>query len=173
MTCKKWFDGGAPADGAIKAEASAVHKFREGGGSNWSIYPPGTKREEKVPLAWSAFATSFTPNPITFGYKWNEQLTRTSDGLVTLPEYYQLGTNARNKPQWAVIQSKECPPISASHSIDLSHLQKSPKSRAPRPMMPKAAGRNPAQSRPVQSENRRWQHGHLLLVSLRRSARHA
>jgi hypothetical protein len=108
---QKWFDGGAPADGAIKAEASAVHKFREGGGSNWSIYPPGTKREEKVPLAWSSFATSFTPNPITFGYKWNEQLTRTSDGLVTLPEYYQLGTNARNKPQWAVIQPKEVPAV--------------------------------------------------------------
>jgi hypothetical protein len=106
---QKWFDGGAPADGAIKAEASAVHKFREGGGSNWSIYPPGTKREEKVPLAWSAFATSFTPNPITFGYKWNEQLTRTSDGLVTLPEYYQLGTNTRNKPQWNVMQPKDMP----------------------------------------------------------------
>ena len=88
-----------------------MHKFREGGGSNWSIYPPGTKREEKVPLAWSSFATSFTPNPTTFGYKWNEQLTRTSDGLVTLPEYYQLGTNARNKPQWAVIQPKEVPAV--------------------------------------------------------------
>jgi hypothetical protein len=106
---QKWFDGGAPADGAIKVEASAVHKFREGGGSNWSIYLPGTKREEKVPLAWSSFATSFTPNPITFGYKWNNQLTRTSDGLVTLPEYYQLGTNPRNKPQWAVIQPKDVP----------------------------------------------------------------
>ena len=106
---QKWFDGGAPADGAIRTDATAVHKFREGGGSNWSIYPPGTKREEKVPLAWSTFATSFTPNPITFGYKWNEQFTRISDGLVTLPEYYQLGTNARNKPQWAVIQPKEVP----------------------------------------------------------------
>ncbi len=68
---QKWFDGGPLADGAIKADASAVHNFREGGGSNWSIYPPGTKREEKVALAWSSFATSFTPNPITFGYKWN------------------------------------------------------------------------------------------------------
>lgn len=100
---KKWFDGGAPADGTIKAEASAVHQFREGGGSNWSIYPPGTKREDKVPLEWNAFATSFTPNPITFAYKWDKHFTSISDGLVTLPEYYQLGTNVRNKPQWKVM----------------------------------------------------------------------
>ena len=104
-----WFGAGPPADGAILAEGSALHTFRAGGGSNWSIYPPGTKREEKVPLAWSSFATSFTPNPITFGYKWNENLTRIHDGLVTLPEYYQLGTNARNKPEWTVVPPKDMP----------------------------------------------------------------
>lgn len=105
---QKWFDGGAPADGAIKADASIVHTFRAGGGSNWSIYPPGTKREEKVPLAWKDFATSFTPNPITFGYQWNKQLTRSSGSLVTLPEYYALGTNGK-KPQWNVLPPKEVP----------------------------------------------------------------
>ena len=105
---QKWFDGGAPADGAIKADASVVHTFRAGGGSNWSIYPPGTKREEKVPLAWKDFATSFTPNPITFGYQWNKQLTRSSGSLVTLPEYYALGTNGK-KPQWNVLPPQEVP----------------------------------------------------------------
>ncbi len=103
---QKWFDGGAPADGAIKADASIVHTFRAGGGSNWSIYPPDTKREEKVPLAWKDFATSFTPNPITFSYKWNEQLTHSSGSLVTLPEYYALGTNGK-KPQWNVLPPHE------------------------------------------------------------------
>lgn len=105
---QKWFDGGAPADGAIKADASVVHTFRTGGGSNWSIYPPGTKREEKVPLAWSDFATSFTPDPITFGYQWNKQLTRSSGSLVTLPEYYALGTNGK-KPQWNILPPQEVP----------------------------------------------------------------
>ena len=105
---QKWFDGGAAADGAIKTEAAAVHHFREGGGSTWSIYPPGTKREEKVPLAWRDFATSFTPNPITFGYRWNAQLTRSSGSLVTLPEYYALGTNGK-KPQWNVLPPQEVP----------------------------------------------------------------
>ncbi len=105
---EKWFEGGTPADGAIKADASAVHTFRSGGGSNWSIYPPGTKREEKVPLAWKSFATSFTPDPTTFSYKWNEQLTRSSGSLVTLPEYYTLASDGK-KPQWNVMPPKEVP----------------------------------------------------------------
>ncbi len=106
---KRWFDGGDPATGLIKADASAVHTFRQGGGSSWSVYPPGTPREEKVPLAWKSFATSFTPNPITFGYHWNEQLTRKNGSLVTLPEYYRLDSNGK-KPQWSVVSSKDVPP---------------------------------------------------------------
>jgi hypothetical protein len=105
---QKWFEGGTPADGAVKADASAVHKFREGGGSNWSIYPPGTKREEKVSLAWKSFATSFTPDPKTFAYKWNEQLTRGKGSLVTLPEYYALTADGK-KSQWTVMSSTDVP----------------------------------------------------------------
>jgi len=103
-----WFDGGAPSDGTIKPEASAVHTFGEGGGSNWSIYFPGTKREEKTPLAWRSFATSFRPNPITFGYRWNDQVTRRNGSLVTLPEYYAVGTDGK-KPQWAVASPRDVP----------------------------------------------------------------
>lgn len=106
---QRWFDGGAPSTGLIKAEASAVHTFRQGSGSSWSVYPPNTPREEKVPLPWKSFATSFTPNPITFGYRWNEQLTRKSGSLVTLPEYYRLDSDGK-KPQWSVVSPKDVPP---------------------------------------------------------------
>ncbi|MHA3774948.1 hypothetical protein ACXR0O_25800 [Verrucomicrobiota bacterium sgz303538] len=106
---QRWFDGGTVADGRVKSEAAAVHTFRQGGGSNWSIYPPGTKREDKVPLAWSSFATSFAPDAVTFGYKWNAETTRINGPLVTLPEYYRLGSNGK-KPQWQVIASKDVPP---------------------------------------------------------------
>lgn len=105
---ERWFDGGLPASGAIKAEAAAIHRFREGGGSNWSIYPPKTPRDEKVPLAWKSFATSFTPDPITFGYRWNEQLTQQNGALVTLPQYYQLNKDSR-KPQWTPVSSQDVP----------------------------------------------------------------
>lgn len=105
---QRWFEGGAPADGGVKAEAAAVHRFREGGGSNWSIYPPGTPRNEKVGLAWKSFATSFTPDPFTFGYTWNKELTHAHGPLVGLPEYYQM-TSEGAKPQWKVIAAKDVP----------------------------------------------------------------
>jgi hypothetical protein len=106
---QRWFDGGAPATGLIKAEASAVHTFGKGGGSSWRVSPPGTPREEKGSLPWKSFASSFTPNPITFGYRWNEQLTRKNGSLVTLPEYYRLDSDGK-KPQWSVVSPKDVPP---------------------------------------------------------------
>jgi hypothetical protein len=105
---QRWFDGGAPATGLIKTEASTVHTFGKGGGSSWSIYPD-TPREEKASLPWKSFATSFTPNPITFGYRWDEQLTRKNGSLVTLPEYYRLDSDGK-KPQWSVVSPKDVPP---------------------------------------------------------------
>ena len=106
---QRWFAGGAPSDGRIKPDASAVHTFGKGGGSSWSIYLPRTPREQKASLAWKSFATSFTPDPLTFGYKWNAQLTRTNGSLVALPEYYRLGSDGK-KPQWSVLSSNEVPP---------------------------------------------------------------
>ncbi len=105
---KCWFDGGAPSTGLIKAEATAVHTFRQGGGSNWSIYPPKTPREAKTPIAWKSFATSFTPDPVTFGYRWNEQLTKRNGPLVTLPEYFRLDSEGK-KSEWSVVAPKDVP----------------------------------------------------------------
>jgi hypothetical protein len=99
---QRWFDGGPQSDGHVKADASVVQTFRQGGGSNWSIYPPGTARDDKTPLAWSSFANSFTPDPVTFGYQWNNQLTSVRGSLVTLPEYYRLNREGK-KPRWEVM----------------------------------------------------------------------
>ncbi len=109
---ERWFAGEGVADGAIRTDASVVHTFRQGGGSNWKIYPFGTARDDKTPIAWNSFATSFTPNTMTFGYRWNEKLTRrieTEQGtLVTLPEYYRVETK-NDKPLWSVVASDEAP----------------------------------------------------------------
>ncbi|MDI1314730.1 hypothetical protein [Prosthecobacter sp.] len=110
---KTWFTGGTPASGALKPEASVVHTFSKGGGSNWKIYVPPTPRDEKIPLDWKAFATSTVPEPTTFGYRWDQQLTHkkaTPHGtLVTLPEYFRLGTDGK-KPEWKAIAAKDVPP---------------------------------------------------------------
>jgi hypothetical protein len=65
-----------------------------------------------VPLAWKTFVTPFTPDPLTFGYRWNEQLARAptnSGSVVKLPEYFQLTTNANQKPEWTPVSPKAVP----------------------------------------------------------------
>jgi hypothetical protein len=172
---QRWFDGGAAADGKIKPEAAAIHTFRSGGGSNWSIYPPGTKRDDKTPLAWNAFATSFTPNPITFGYNG----TRSSRA-------------AKARSSFCPSISNSAPILAASRSgrswmpnkppADLTkltqHRFETPKENPQEPRTtPDDAEQLLEKARPrrrsLQSQTRRWQHGHLLLVSLRRPARDA
>jgi hypothetical protein len=107
---KQWFDGGAAASGSINPEGAAVQKLSDGG-AGWKIWPP-KKGEEPVPLAWKTFASPFTPDPLTFGYRWNDQLTRakTGDGsVVKLPEYFHLTTNANKKPEWTPVSPKAVP----------------------------------------------------------------
>lgn len=105
---ERWLDGGPAASGAIQSAGSVVHTFNRGGGSNWSIYPPGTKRDRKAPIVWKSFATSHAPDPVTFGYRWDRELTRRQGSLVTLPEYFHLVVD--RKPQWNVVPVESVPP---------------------------------------------------------------
>jgi hypothetical protein len=108
-----WFEGGAPASGVIDPKAASVHRFPGRGGATWKIYKPRVRREDKVRLAWSSFATPMAPDPNTFGFRWNDQMVTnidTKDGpLVTLPEYYRLVKDDNNKTQWVVIRPEEVP----------------------------------------------------------------
>ena len=106
---QRWFDGGAPADGSIKAEAAVVQTFKANGGSSWSFIPPNAPREERHRLDWKSFATSTTPDAKTIGGRWNETLTSRKGGLVELPGSYRLGTNGTTKA-WSVIAAKDVPP---------------------------------------------------------------
>jgi len=112
-TVKVWFEGGPPASGAIDASASCVHSFPGRGGATWRIYIPKVPREERVPLAWSSFATPISPDPSTFGYGWNNQMVTQKDignnMLVTLPEYYRLADQDGKKPQWVVVSPEDVP----------------------------------------------------------------
>jgi hypothetical protein len=109
---KTWFDGGAAAGAAINPVGAYVQNFRGNGGSTWRIYPEGTPKEQKTPLAWNSFATPIAPDPTTYGYQWNEQLVKKSTSpqgaRVTLPEYFHLASDGK-KPQWVVVQPSEVP----------------------------------------------------------------
>jgi len=105
---ERWFAGGPPADGVIKTPASATQQFKAGGGSSWSFYPPGVPREQAASLAWKSFATSITPDPLTLGFRWSQELTRTSGTLVTLPGFFRLGRDGE-KQRWSVVSAQDVP----------------------------------------------------------------
>jgi len=107
---KAWFEGGAPASGAIDPKGAVVHSFPGRGRSTWKI---SVTRGKKVPLAWDSFASSVAPDSSTYGFRWNYELATkkdTKDGpLVTLPEYYRLVNDNDKRAQWVVIRPEDVP----------------------------------------------------------------
>jgi len=89
-----WFNGGPQASGLIDPNATALHEFDNKGGATWRIYPPNTPKEEKLAIAWNAFASPTAIDPHTYGYRWKTPPVQTgeqaSDRHWTLPEYYRL-----------------------------------------------------------------------------------
>ncbi len=110
---KAWFDGGPADSGVIDPRAASVHTFPGKGGATWQIYPPDIARDKKVPLAWSSFATPVALDETTYGYRWTKDLvtkTDSKDGsLVTLPEYYRLAKDRKDKDQWVVVSPGDVP----------------------------------------------------------------
>ncbi len=104
-----WFDGGKEVSGEIDPKAAAVHTFKGGGGSNWEIWPPKGSTVKKVPLPWSSLATPAALDDITFGYKWAKDTVTKDGALVTLPEYYRLEKEKKDKEQWVVVNAKDVP----------------------------------------------------------------
>src|SRR6185295_16581519 len=105
---KAWFEGGAPASGAIDGGEAVVHRFTGGGGATWRIYPDGAAKEDKVPLAWNAFATPTALDSNTFGYRWSyasvAKIDSANGALATLPEYFRLSKDESNKgPRWIAV----------------------------------------------------------------------
>ncbi len=108
-----WFAGGKEVSGTIDAKAAGVHTFSGKGGSSWQIYPPNTPRDKKAPLAWNSFANPVALDDATYGYKWAKDAVTNADGkdgsLVTLPEYYRLTKDKKDKEQWVVVKPKDVP----------------------------------------------------------------
>jgi hypothetical protein len=108
-----WFEGGAPASGAIDPQGASVHTFPGQGGATWKIYTPPVPKEEKVPVAWKSFASPVAIDSSTFGYRWNYQLVARKDSkngpLVTLPEYFRLVKDSNEKAEWVVVAPEDVP----------------------------------------------------------------
>jgi len=110
---KAWFDGGAPVSGAINPAGAYVQSFKNGGGSTWQLFPEGTPKEKKTGIDWKSFGTPFSPEPTTYGYKWNEQFVTKSTtpqgaAQVMLPEYFRLNETGK-RPQWTAVKPTDVP----------------------------------------------------------------
>jgi hypothetical protein len=110
---KAWFEGGAPANGAVDPAGACVHSFPGRGGATWEIYAPDVPKEQKARVAWSSFATPAALDAHTFGYRWNFELAAKLDSkdgpLVALPEYYRLTTNKNQKREWTPVRAEDVP----------------------------------------------------------------
>lgn len=104
-----WFDGGKAVSGTIDPKAAAVHTFKGAGGATWRIYPPGTERNKKVPLAWNSFATPIALDDTSYGYKWAKDTVANDGSLITVPEYYRLEKDKKDKEKWVVVSAKDVP----------------------------------------------------------------
>ncbi len=127
-----WFAGGPEASGAINPAGSYTQNFRTNGGSTWKIYAEKTPKEQKMAMAWSSFAMPVAPDPMTYGYQWNEQLVTKVDApngsRVVLPEYYHLRNNGK-QDQWVVAKPAEVPA-----ALGLAELRfDRPEEKAPEP----------------------------------------
>jgi hypothetical protein len=105
---EQWFNGGKPVSGEIDSRASAVHKVTGGGGSNWEIWPPKNGDVRKVAIPWSAFVKPIAVDDNTFGYSWTTDVVK-RDGVITLPEYYRMESNAPDDERWVVVSEQDVP----------------------------------------------------------------
>ena len=120
-----WFNGGPAVSGVIKAEASSVHTFKGNGGATWDIYTPNTPRDQKARVAWSSFTTPVALDAVTYGYRWKKELVSKADSkrgaLITLPEYYRLEKDNKDKKQWVVVKPAEVPAETGLSKVAFPH----------------------------------------------------
>ena len=117
-----WFEGGAPASGAIDTKGALQRNFSGQGYATWEIRIDQDGKESKAHVDWDMFAKPVIFNANTYGYRWKMGMVRTVPGhrgLVMLPEYYQLEpANGSVKPQWVPIDASKVPVDTGLQKID-------------------------------------------------------
>ena len=110
---KKWFEGGPPASGVIDPQGAAVQLFPGTGGATWEIHSSSTPKEGRAGIDWKSLATPVAIDPMTYGYRWNDQWVGKTDGksasLARLPEYYHQVIGRNQKPTWAPVREQDVP----------------------------------------------------------------
>ena len=141
-----WFEGGAPPSGAINPAGAFVQQFKGGGGSTWEIYRDGAPKDERRQIDWASLATPFTPDPTTYGYRWNDRFVTRIDhpdgARVKLPEYFHLSGEGRN-PKWAVAAPTDVPGASGLAAASFGRPVEKPRDPYDTPSDPQSSFKKP------------------------------
>ena len=130
---KAWFEGGDRVDGTIDPEGTCVQTFNGQGGANWRIYMRHVPKEKRAPMAMDAFMSTKASDPLTFRFQWSGDLVtrkEAKDGsLVTLPEYYHLSKDDKNKNgKWVAVAAEDVPAETGLDRVSFSRpVEKPPK----------------------------------------------
>ncbi|MDQ3814806.1 MAG: hypothetical protein M3347_12760 [Armatimonadota bacterium] len=142
---KAWFNGGA-AVGGLNPDGAYVQTFRANGGSTWKIYEANAPKEKQFGMDWKSFATPITPDPTTYGYKWNAELTRhvaaPNGSRVVLPEYFKLQNNGKTD-QWVVAKAADVPPTSGLAELKFDRPKENPQPPYDTPEAPESSFKKP------------------------------
>ena len=106
-----WFDGGKAASGAIDPKAAGRPHLQGQGRGDVADLPAehrrGTRRCRSPGVRSPRPSRSTTPPTATSGRR---TCRSTKDGsLVTLPEYYRLEKDKKDKERWVVVSAKDVP----------------------------------------------------------------
>jgi hypothetical protein len=128
---KAWFEGGAPVDGSIAPEGTCVQEFEGRGGARWKINMSGIPKEEFAAIAADSFMHPIVSDPTSFGFRWDNKVvakTETKAGsLVTLPEYYHLVKDDKNKNgKWVAVTAAEVPVETGLAKISFKRPEEKP-----------------------------------------------
>lgn len=90
-------------------------------------------KEERAPMAMASFMSARTSDSMTFRFQWdNKWVTKTdtqAGSLVTLPQYYHLVKDDKNKNgQWVAVAAEEVPAETGLNEVSF----KKPVERAPK-----------------------------------------
>lgn len=143
---KTWFDGGQPVSGEINAAGEHVQHFRAEGGSTWQIYADNTPNETKTSMDWSSLATPFTPDPTTYGYRWNDRFVKraTLEGgdVAQFPEFYRLRSDGKSS-QWVAVSPQEVPPETGLNGVRFGRPLEEPQEPYDTPDAPESTWKQP------------------------------
>ena len=111
---KAWFDGGPPVDGTLAQAGTCLQEFDGRGSARWKINMSHVPKEELAPIAADQFMRPVAPDPHTFAFRWHNELvartTTKSGSLVTMPEYYHLVKDDKEKNgKWVAVAAREVP----------------------------------------------------------------